>query len=113
MEAPLLCVSGVSGADLKKRIQGIFAHRAVRNLDWPQKALLAVASIGAIAAPIGVGILNAPPSLAQSQPTAPADAPLPQFEVASIKPSAPASAECLSVPAQTAVSPSIICREKT
>ncbi len=36
---------------------------------------------------IGIGILNAPPSLAQSQPPALVDAPLPQFEVASIKPS--------------------------
>jgi bla regulator protein blaR1 len=85
LEAPLLCVSGVSGSDLKKRIQGIMAHRAAHDLGSARKLLLAVAGVAAIAVPIGIGVLNAPASRAQSQPaTAP-----PQFEVASIKPAAP------------------------
>jgi bla regulator protein blaR1 len=88
VETPLLCVSGVSGADLKKRIQAIVAHRVARELGWPQRLLLAVAAIGAIAVPVGVGILNAPPSLAQSLTVNP-NQPLPQFEVASVKPAAP------------------------
>jgi bla regulator protein blaR1 len=86
LEAPLLCVSGVSGSDLKKRIQGIMAHTMARDLGWPRKLLLAVAGVAAIAAPIGIGLMNAPASQAQSQA---ANAPLPQFEVASIKPAAP------------------------
>jgi bla regulator protein blaR1 len=89
LEAQLLCVSGVSGADLKKRIQGIMAHRAVHDLGWPGKLLLAAAGATAIAAPIGIGLLNAPPSQAQTQSATAATAPLPQFEVASIKPAAP------------------------
>jgi len=42
--------------------------------------------MAAITAPIGIGILHAPPVQAQSQP---ATQPAPQFEVASIKPAAP------------------------
>ena len=89
LEAPLLCVSGVSGADLKKRIQAIVAHRVVLDLGWPRKLLLAIAGIAAVALPIGIGLVNAPPSLAQTQSNISAAAPLPQFEVASIKPAAP------------------------
>jgi len=86
LEAPLLCVSGVSGSDLKKRIQGIMAQRMAHDLGLARRLLLAVAGIAAIAVPIGIGLLNAPAGQAQSQ--APA-APTPQFDVASIKPSAP------------------------
>ncbi len=85
LEAPLICVSGVSGSDLKKRIQGIMAHRAAHDLGPARKLLLAVAGAAAIAVPIGIGVLNAPASEAQSQPATPP----PQFEVASIKPAAP------------------------
>ncbi len=89
LEAPLLCVSGVSGADLKKRIQGIMAHRVAHDLGLSRKLLLAIAGIAAIAAPIGIGLVNAPASEAQTQSAASPTTPLPQFEVASIKPSAP------------------------
>jgi bla regulator protein blaR1 len=86
LETPLLCVSGVSGSDLKKRIQGIMTHTMAHDLGWPRKLVLAVAGIAAIAAPIGIGLMNAPAGQAQSQT---ATVPRLQFEVASIKPSAP------------------------
>jgi bla regulator protein blaR1 len=86
LEVPLLCVSGVSGSDLKKRIQRIMAGRTAHDLGWPRRLLVAIAGMAAITAPIGIGILHAPPVQAQSQP---ATAPTPQFEVASIKPAAP------------------------
>jgi len=89
LAAPLLCVSGVSGADLKKRIQSILAHRVGRELGWSRKLLLAIAGITAIAAPVAIGLLNAPASRAQTPAETPATTSLPQFEVASIKPSAP------------------------
>ncbi|MGP0074893.1 MAG: M56 and DUF3738 domain-containing protein [Bryobacteraceae bacterium] len=89
LAAPLLCVSGVSGADLKKRIQSIMAHRVARELGWSRKLLLAIAGIAAIAAPIAIGLLDAPPGRAQTQSDASPATPLPQFEVASIKPAAP------------------------
>ncbi len=89
LDAPLLCVSGVSGADLKKRIQAIMAGGAARDLGWPRRLLLASAAAAAIAVPIGIGLWNAPASQAQTRSGAPTTAPLPQFEVASIKPAAP------------------------
>jgi bla regulator protein blaR1 len=83
LEAPLLCVSGVAGSDLKKRIEGIMAHRIGRDLGLARKLLLAVAGIAAIAVPIGIGLVNS--SAGQDQPQA-AAAPLPEFEAVSIKP---------------------------
>lgn len=108
LEAPVLCVSGVSGTDRKKRIQGIVANRTARDLDWSQRLLLVVTAIGAIAAPIGMGMLNAPPSLAQSQ-AGTTNQPLSQFEVASIRPAAQ-DEDRLFAPVQTVASTSLICR---
>lgn len=87
IEAPLACVSGVSGADLKRRIRTILAQRKTRDLTAGRRFLLTASALAAIALPIGIGIWTAPPSLAQSA-TSTAE-PLPHFEVASIKPSAP------------------------
>lgn len=67
------CVSGVGGANLKKRIEYIMIHPMALNLNPAWKALLALAGIAAIALPMMFGILNA-----QTAPRA-------QFEVASIK----------------------------
>jgi uncharacterized protein (TIGR03435 family) len=80
MEAPLACVSGITGADLKKRIHQIVSARAVRQLSWRRKFLLAAAGLAALAWPLAVGIVNAPAGHAQS-----ADSPPLKFEVASVK----------------------------
>jgi uncharacterized protein (TIGR03435 family) len=79
--SPLACASGVSGADLKKRIETIMSRRIGRGLNTPKKALLAVTAALAVAAPVAIGLLN--PARAQEQPSQ-------SFEVASIKPSDPA-----------------------
>lgn len=81
VESPLVCVSGVTGADLKKRIQAILAGRVAGDLSFAKKAALAVAGVAAVALPIAFGTLNAPPIRAQS-----AAAATPKFEVASVKP---------------------------
>jgi len=81
VESPLACVSGVTGADLKKRIEAIMINRTVLRLNFAKKVALAVAGIAALAAPIIVGLMLAPRVRAQS--AAPATA---KFEVASIKP---------------------------
>lgn len=80
MESPLACVSGVSGGNLKKRIEEILRRRIAVRLSAAKKALLATAAAAAIAAPVWMGILHAPVIQAQ-------DAPRPdvKFEVASIK----------------------------
>ena len=81
-ESPLLCVSGVTGSNLKKRIETIMLNSVAVRLNFAKRAVLAVAGIAALAAPIGAGMMNAP--AVQAQSTA---ATMPRFEVASIKPS--------------------------
>jgi bla regulator protein BlaR1 len=81
LEAPLVCVSGITGADLKRRIHQILSAGAVCQLSWRRKFLLAAAGLAALAWPLAVGIMNAPAGHAQS-----ADSPPLKFEVASVKP---------------------------
>jgi uncharacterized protein (TIGR03435 family) len=58
--SPLACVSGVTGADLKKRIVRIMteADRAVRQLDYARKILLFVAAFVGLASPIFFGLAH-------------------------------------------------------
>jgi beta-lactamase regulating signal transducer with metallopeptidase domain len=70
VESPLACVSGVTGADLKKRIEKIMARELTQNLQLPKKLLLVAGACAAFTMPVAIGLLHA-----QSQ-----------FEVASIRP---------------------------
>lgn len=79
LESPLVYASGVTGADLKKRLEKIMESHIARNLDWRRKLLLAIAGTAAVAVPIAAGILNAS-ARAQSQNSATL-----KFEVASVK----------------------------
>lgn len=82
--SPLACVSGVTGADLKKRMVHIMSEHVVRKLDFSRRLLLSAVAVAVIAAPIGFGVLHATPSRAQ----APEDnAGVTGIESASIKPS--------------------------
>lgn len=80
LESPLRCVSGVTGSDLKKRIQAILRRRVASELNSAKKVALALAGVAAVALPVIVGIMNSPAIRAQSS------AATPKFEVASIKP---------------------------
>ena len=80
-ESPLVCVSGVTGSNLKKRIEIIMTNRIVLRLNFAKKAVLAIAGICALAAPIVIGIMNAPRIRAQSAPAG-----TPKFETVSIQP---------------------------
>jgi len=84
VESPLTCVSGVTGADLKKRIVRIMTEIMPNKLGFGRKLLLAALGIIVIAGPVVFGLVNAPQIHAQSAPMA--SMPLPPFEVASIKP---------------------------
>jgi bla regulator protein BlaR1 len=81
-EAPVACVSGVTGSDLKKRIGQIMAHRVGRKLDPMRKLLLMAVGMIAVLGPIAIGTVYVPRVRAQSQETS---APMMTFEVASIK----------------------------
>jgi bla regulator protein blaR1 len=84
--SPLPCVSGVTGADLKRRMVHIMNDRISLKLDFARKALLTLAAILAIAVPITFGLLHPSPSWAQSQ-LATATASAPMYSSVSIKPS--------------------------
>jgi hypothetical protein len=58
-ESPLVCVSGVTGSNLKKRIEDIMKNRVGLRLGLARKALLAVAAMAALAGPIAIGIVHA------------------------------------------------------
>ncbi|HEY4363610.1 MAG TPA: M56 and DUF3738 domain-containing protein [Bryobacteraceae bacterium] len=88
LESPVACVSGISGSNLRRRIEAILANPLRLQLTRAKRLLLAASSVLAIATPIAIGILNAPRILAQSQ-----TGPWPSFEVATIKPGEPGSAQ--------------------
>jgi bla regulator protein BlaR1 len=79
VESPLSLVSGVTGANLKKRIHAILTGRIAADLNFAKKLALAAAAIAAVASPIAVGIMSSTGISAQARPAAP------RFETASIK----------------------------
>ncbi len=66
LESPLACVAGVTGSDMKKRIQAIMTHSIGGKLGLTKKLLLAVALTAALAIPVIIGLFNIPQSRAQS-----------------------------------------------
>ena len=83
VDARLACVSGVSGSNLKTRIEAIMRNQRGEALGVWRKLLLATAGIAAVTAPIVMGSLGAPLLRAQAQVRTAGD---PAFEVASVKP---------------------------
>jgi uncharacterized protein (TIGR03435 family) len=72
LASPVACAAGVSGGELKRRIESIMTNRIAVRLNFTKKAALALAGIAALGAPLVV-------AFAQN-----AAAP-PKFEVASVK----------------------------
>jgi bla regulator protein BlaR1 len=85
LESPVACVAGVTGANLKERIQSIMARRVTHKLDAARKLMLAAAGMAAICGPIFVGLANAPRGRAQSKAV--------EFEVASVRPGDPSGGD--------------------
>ena len=81
VESPLPCISGVTGADVKRRLRAILAGSIADELSAARKMTLTAIGVAAFAMPILIGVLNAPAIRAQSAPAA-----TPKFEVVSIKP---------------------------
>jgi uncharacterized protein (TIGR03435 family) len=79
-ESPLPCVSGVTGADIKKRLRAILAGSIAREWNVGKKAALAAIGLATLTAPVVMGVLNAPAIRAQNAPEA-------TFTAVSIKPS--------------------------
>ena len=70
---PLACVSGVTGADLKRRISRIMKENRMTNLNLAKTIWLSVAGVATVAIPVGFGILHAPPSGATQVSPVPAN----------------------------------------
>jgi bla regulator protein BlaR1 len=82
VESPMVCVAGVTGSDLKRRIEEIMRNHAGMDLTSLRKLLLVTAAAAAIGVPILLGGINNPVA---AQTPAPADDAL-TFETASVKP---------------------------
>jgi uncharacterized protein (TIGR03435 family) len=67
LETPLVCAAGVTGSNLRKRIEEIMIHRIARKLQTGKKLLLALIAAATIFGPIVLGLLHPAASQAQSQ----------------------------------------------
>lgn len=65
LSSPLACVSGVTGSDLKRRIESIMRNRSGASLNVGKKLALGVAGMLTLVGPIAIGILHAPATRAQ------------------------------------------------
>ena len=83
LESPVACVSGVSGADLKRRVSAIMSNRIGLRLSRVRKAALTIAAMLALTLPIVVGMMTAPLRVSAFAQTS--DKPQ-KFDVASVKP---------------------------
>jgi bla regulator protein blaR1 len=81
LESPVVCVAGVTGANLKQRIEAIMKNRTAHKLNVGRKLMLATAALIVVAGPFVVGMMNVPAILSAQS--------LPAFEVASVKPHRP------------------------
>ncbi len=69
VESPLFCAAGVTGSNLKRRIEAIMNHRISKPLGLAKKLLLTAAGLAAVAGPVVVGLLNPARSHAENQTT--------------------------------------------
>jgi bla regulator protein BlaR1 len=83
-ESPLGCVSGITGPNLRKRVEEIMANRMACGLSRGRKMLLAAAGVLAVAAPVVLGIMGAHEMRGQAVVKANL-----KFEVTSVKPANP------------------------
>jgi bla regulator protein BlaR1 len=95
LKSRLVCISGVTGSDLKRRVEKIMLNRVGDSLDAGRKLLLFFAGALTVIMPVTFGAMHAS-SIGTQEPAKPVPAPvatsaLPEFEAASIKPSAPDS----------------------
>jgi bla regulator protein BlaR1 len=80
LESPIVCVAGITGSNLKRRIERIMTQQTGYRLSLGRKLLLSAAALTTLTAPVTIGLLNPSPGRAQTPAGAPA-----VFEVASIK----------------------------
>ena len=65
VESPLRCVAGVTGSNLKQRIEEIMGHRSAGKLGLAKKLLLTATLAGAVAGPVWIGLSPRAPASAR------------------------------------------------
>jgi len=65
LESPVACVSGVSGSNLRKRIEAILSNRGTHKLSYGKRLLVTGAAALALVVPIAAGAMNASSVAAQ------------------------------------------------
>jgi len=86
LESPVMCVSGVTGSDLRTRIDAILANRLGRRLHLTGRVLLAGAALIVLGGPVGIGLLDAAAQQTVAKPQFGVPEPTERFEVATIRP---------------------------
>jgi len=86
VESPAAWMSGVTGANLRRRIEQIMARRLATRLNLPRKLLLAGAALLALIGPVLTGVVSGPRLRAQPAAATFGKPSGPKFEVASVKP---------------------------
>jgi bla regulator protein BlaR1 len=91
-ESPLACVSGVTGAGIRQRIEAIMSNQRLEGLNLAKKILLASAGVATLTGPVVVGLIigvaHIPAIHAQqATPTPPVTqaAPVPAVQAAPVK----------------------------
>ena len=84
LESPLASVAGITGRNLKKRIEAIMTRRNKSKLNLAKRLLLTATAVVAVGGPIVIGVMNAPQGRAQSE----TGATIPAFAATSVKLSA-------------------------
>ena len=96
VESPVVCVSGVTGADIRSRIEAIMSDRGVTGLNLAKKAVLVCAGVAAVVGPVSLGVLIAighvPPVLALPIPRPAIEQPAPVVQQEPAKPPAKSAA---------------------
>ena len=67
LESPVVCAAGVTGSNLKRRIEVIMYHQAPLNLNLSRKLLLGAAGLVTIASPLVYGVIRPTPTVAHLQ----------------------------------------------
>jgi uncharacterized protein (TIGR03435 family) len=83
--APVVCVSGVSGANLSARVEAIMMNRVGLHLNVIRRFALVAAGAVTFGAPVIVGAIGGPVQ-ARSSPTTRARADVPDWEAVSVRP---------------------------
>jgi len=84
LESSLFCAAGVTGSNLKRRIEAIMTHHTAYKLGARKKLLLSAMGIAAVTAPIAVGLAHPAPVRIRPQAQG-ADPLMPEYQVISLK----------------------------